>query len=167
LTALSRELRQELGTLRDFIAELQPPLLIELGLEPSVRKLTDDFTRRTGVIVKLDGWNALTERLPATVETAVFRIIQEALDNVREHAHANRVELRLHLTAERLEVTINDDGEGFDTTRGIQPGRRLGLAAMRDRAESLGGSLQIFSKPGRGVRVLLTAPLRMRVSPTQ
>lgn len=167
LTALSRELREGLGTMRDFIAELQPPLLIELGLAPSLRKFTDDFTRHTGVTVTLAGWDTLTERLPSTVETAVFRIIQEALENVREHSHANRVELRLQLTADRLEITINDDGKGFDTTRGIQPGRRLGLAAMRDRAESLGGSLQIFSKPGRGVRVLLTAPLRMRVSPSQ
>ena len=162
LRALARELRQGLDDLRDVIADLQPPLLSELGLGPSLRKYANDFSRRTGIAVKMKGWKSLDARLPTMVEIAIFRIAQEALENVRDHAQAKRAELILQLASNQIQVTISDDGKGFDAARSVQPGRRLGLAAMRDRAESLGGNLQIFSKPGRGVRVVVTAPLRMQ-----
>ncbi|MCI0475045.1 MAG: ATP-binding protein, partial [Anaerolineales bacterium] len=110
--------------------------------------------------VQLAGWETLRQRLPATMETAIFRVVQEALDNVREHARARRVQVHLERTAEQIRVTIGDDGKGFDRSRGAIPGRRLGLIAMRDRAESLNGNLQIFSEPGKGTRVVLTVPHR-------
>ncbi|MBI5305623.1 MAG: sensor histidine kinase [Chloroflexi bacterium] len=162
MTDLVRELHQGLGDLRELIAELQPPLLDELGLSPSVKKYTDEFARRTGIQVTLRGWRVLVERLPSTVETALFRIIQEALENVRQHSRASRAELVFTLARDHLQITISDNGAGFDPTRGVLPRRRLGLAAMRDRAESIGGTLHVFSKPGRGVRVMLVAPLRVR-----
>jgi signal transduction histidine kinase len=95
-----------------------------------------------------------------TMEAAIFRIVQEALDNVREHARANRVQVRLERAAEQVAVIISDNGQGFDNSSGAIPGRRLGLIAMRDRAELLNGDLQIFTEPGKGVRVVLTVPLR-------
>ena len=162
LGLLARELRQGLGDLRELIAELQPPLLDELGLSPSIKKYTDEFARRTRIKVHLRGWRALTVRLPSTVEIALFRIIQEALENVRQHSQATRVELVLVLARDHFQITINDNGTGFDSARGVQPRRRLGLAAMRDRAESIGGTIHVYSKPGHGVRVMLLAPLRVR-----
>lgn len=161
LTALSQELRQGLDQLRGLIAELQPPLLEELGLAPSIEKYTVGFTRRTGIAVTLKGWDSLVERLPSTVEMAIFRIIQEALENVRDHSHATQVELSAQMQGRLLQITVNDNGKGFDPGRGVQPRRRLGLAAMRDRAESIGGSLRVFTKAERGVRVVFTAPLRL------
>jgi len=160
LTALLQELRAGLGDLRGIIAELQPPLLDELGLAAGLKWYTENYARQTGLAIQLSGWDALAKRLPATMETAIFRIVQEALDNVREHAHASRVQVRLERTAEQVVVTISDNGQGFDNSSGAIPGRRLGLIAMRDRAELLNGNLQIFTEPGKGVRVVLTVPLR-------
>jgi len=160
LTALLGELRQGLTNVRDLVAELQPPLLSELGLSASLHKYSEDFSKRTGIRVTLHGWDALTERFPSTMEMAIFRIVQEALDNVREHAHARLVQVDLEMLPEQLTVTIIDNGKGFDTTQSVTPGRRLGLVAMRDRAELLGGNLQVFSQPGHGVRVVLTAPYK-------
>lgn len=160
LTALLGELRQGLTSVRDLVAELAPPLLNELGLSASLQKYSEEFSIRTGIRVILRGWEALTERFPATMEMAIFRVVQEALDNVREHAHARQVEVVLELALDRFTVTIADNGRGFDTTQPIAPSRRLGLVSMRDRAELLDGNLQIFSEPGHGVRVVLTAPMR-------
>jgi two-component system sensor histidine kinase DegS len=138
-------------------------LLDELGLSASVQQYVENFARKNNLAVQLVGWDAL-QRLPTTMETAIFRIVQEALDNVREHAHATRVLVRLERTAEQLRITISDDGTGFAPARGAALGRRLGLIAMRDRAELLNGDLQIFSDPGKGVRVALTIPQRAPVA---
>ena len=166
LTALLDELRQGLISVRDLVAELSPPLLSELGLVASLQKYAEDFSRRTGIPVTLQGWDALPGRFPATMEMAVFRVVQEALDNVREHARANLVRVGLDLSPDRFTVTIADNGSGFDASQPIAPSRRLGLVAMRDRAELLDGSLQVFSEPGHGVRVVLTAP-RLKSSSTR
>jgi two-component system sensor histidine kinase DegS len=180
LAALLLELRQGSTTMRHLIAELQPPLLNELGLGASLQKYAADFSSRTGIAVDLVGWDALTERFPATVEMAIFRIVQDALDNVREHARASRVEVSLALTTDRLNLTVSDNGQGFaegpgwklmgqpsgfDAASGILQQRRLGFVAMHDRADLLGGTLQVFSEAGRGVRVVLSAPLRIRTAP--
>jgi DNA-binding NarL/FixJ family response regulator len=167
LTTLLHEIRHGLTDVHMWIRELQPPLLKELGLVPSLRRYADDFSKQTGIALTLTGWAALTERIPETLEIALFRIIQEALDNVREHAHASQAEVKLDLTPEELVVTIADNGQGFDVSQGIVPGRRLGLVAMRDRADLLAGSLQIFSEPGRGARVVLTAPRARLLQPIE
>jgi two-component system sensor histidine kinase DegS len=160
LRALLEELREGLIDLRGIVAELQPPLLDELGLAASLSQYVENFAEQSGLNVRLEGWDALAERLPQTMETAIFRIIQEALDNVREHAHAQHVRVHLMRAVDHLGVTISDDGQGFDNSRGGVPGRRLGLVAMRDRAELMNATLQIFTEPGKGVRVVLTVPLR-------
>ncbi len=165
LTALLDELRQGLIRVRDLVAELSPPLLNELGLAPSLQKYAEEFTRRTDIRVVLRGWEALAERYPLTMEMAIFRVIQEALDNVREHARANQVQVELESNPDRFTVTIADNGTGFDPSRPVAPSRRLGMVAMRDRAELLGGNLQVFSEPGHGVRVVLTAPTHKPHSP--
>ncbi|MBI4788155.1 MAG: sensor histidine kinase [Chloroflexi bacterium] len=163
LTALISELRNGLADVRDLIAELQPPLLHEFGLAASLAKLTDDFSTRTGLAIALSGWQTLADRLPSTMEMAIFRIIQEALENVQSHAHATEAQIILEQSAERLVVTVADNGRGFATANEpIPAGRRLGIVAMSDRAELLGGQLQVFSEPARGVRVVLTVPLRGR-----
>lgn len=160
LMALSQELRAGLANLRGIIAELQPPLLDELGLGASVTQYAENFARQNALALELVGWDALPQRLPATLETALFRVIQEALDNVRAHARAHVVRVQLEYSAERLRVTIADDGVGFDLTRGAPAGRRVGLLMMRHRAESLNGQLEIFSEPSKGTRVVLTVPPR-------
>ncbi len=160
LLSLSSELRGALADIRDMIAELQPPLLVELGLEASLQRYAAEFSRHAGIATTLVGWQSLTERLPATMETAIFRIIQEALENIRTHAHATEAEIRLESGRDDLMLTIADNGQGFPANGGLADKRRLGLVAMNDRAELLGAQLQIFSHPARGVRVVLTIPRR-------
>jgi two-component system sensor histidine kinase DegS len=158
LDSLLHELEQGLGGMRDLIASLQPPLLEEIGLIASLQRYADKFSQQTGITVELIGWERLTERLPGTVEMAIFRIIQESLDNTRNHSRASRAQVEFASSDSSMTVVIVDNGKGF-ATQSISPGRRLGLVMMQDRAELLEGNLQIFSEPGRGVRVVLTAPL--------
>ncbi len=158
LLSLAGELRQALSEIRDVIADLQPPLLVEFGLLPSLQRYAREFSRRAGIATSLVGWDDLSERLPATMEAAIFRIIQEALENVRTHAQATQAEIRLDNKVEQLVVTIADNGKGFCAKEGLAEKRRLGLVAMSDRAELLGGHLQIFSDPARGVCVVLAVP---------
>jgi signal transduction histidine kinase len=99
------------------------------------------------------------ERLPAPVETVLFRIAQEALNNVAKHAQARRVEVAM--TRDRGGVTLHiaDDGRGFDP-EAPRPGTRLGLWSMRERVEQLGGQFEVESAPGAGTRVRAIIPLR-------
>lgn len=160
LNALLTELREGLSAVRVLIAELQPPLLGELGLEASVQKYAADFSKRTGIAVTLVGWDLQSHRLPPTMETAIFRIVQEALGNVEEHAVATQVQIDMERSSERLSITIADNGQGFVANlSALSSERRLGIVAMRDHAEWLGGQLQVYSDPGRGARVVVSVPL--------
>lgn len=158
LQSLLQELHHGLDDIRALVSGLQPPLLAEFGLAASLQKFTENFSKQTGIAVDLIGWNRLTERFPTTLELAIFRIVQEALENVRDHSHARRAEIRFEHNGNQLTVTISDNGKGFNLEGSINK-RRLGVVSMRDHAELVGGNLQIFSEPGRGVRVVLTAPI--------
>ena len=164
LTSLMYELRAGLENLRGLVFELQPPMLGELGLAAGLEKYAASFSHRTGISVTLDGVNTFTERLPATVEMSIFRIAQEAFENVSQHAQARHIQLELKRSNDQIKIVITDNGKGFDTRQSKLPERRLGLVSMRDRADLLGGTLQVFSEPGHGVQVVLTAPLRSPVS---
>ncbi|MBI5033925.1 MAG: sensor histidine kinase [Chloroflexi bacterium] len=162
LESLLRELQQGLTDIRDLISNLQPPLLEELGLVAGLRKYVARFSEQTNIPVDLIGWEQLTERLPATVELSIFRIVQEALENIRHHSQASHAQVEFSFQDGYLTVLIVDNGKGFAPTS-LAPGRRWGLVMMQDRAELLEGNLQIFSEPGNGVRVIFTAPLRVSI----
>jgi two-component system, NarL family, sensor histidine kinase DegS len=95
LNALCAELRTGLIQLQDYVAELQPPLLVEMGLGPSAAHYVKKFGERTGIRAECHSCEQFTERFPATIETALFRILQEALTNVETHAQATRVRVQL------------------------------------------------------------------------
>lgn len=162
LESLLRELQQGLDDVRDLISNLQPPLLEELGLVAGLHKYITKFSAQSGIPVDLIGWEQLTERLPATVELSIFRIVQEALENIRRHSQASYAQVELGFQNGNLTINIVDNGKGF-APQSLAPGRRWGLVMMQDRAELLEGNLQIFSEPGHGVRVILTAPLRVPI----
>jgi signal transduction histidine kinase len=96
-------------------------------------------------------------RLPAAMETTIYRIVQEALVNVVRHARATHVDVILERCQDAVKVIIEDNGRGFDTNAALYSGR-LGLLGMRERVEMLGGSLEIDSAPGLGTTVLVEAP---------
>jgi signal transduction histidine kinase len=159
IASLRDEIRGGLAQLKTFVAELQPPLLAELGLGPSLRQYAENFGLRNGLEVECNGCNRVRARLPDTIETAVFRIVQEALANVAAHSGATSVRVRLARVANQVQVEVEDNGRGFATREPADPKRRqLGLVGMADRARLVGGHLQIFSEAGKGLRVVLTVP---------
>ena len=144
---------------RDIMAELRPPVLDDYGLAAALRWYGGQFHARTGVIV-LAPIADFTPRLPLTVETALFRITQEALTNVAKHAHARQVKLGLEAASQGARLTIADDGVGFDTQAHHRRGarREWGFITMRERSEAVGGSLRIQSAPGQGTQLIIEVP---------
>ncbi|HEC63468.1 MAG TPA: sensor histidine kinase, partial [Candidatus Acetothermia bacterium] len=147
-------LGQAVELLRDLARELRPPLLDELGLEPALRHLVERFSAASGLKVELE-LTLPRGRLPRRMETALFRVIQEALENVRRHAGASRVEVRLGVEGGKLVGEVRDDGRGFD------PGgpEGVGLPGLREWMSGVGGSLEIESTRGKGTRIRFWAPL--------
>lgn len=145
------------GQLRRLARELRPTILDDLGLGPAVEWLAQGVAARAGFQVRVE---AAVGRLAPAVETALYRIVQEALSNVARHARASRVVVDLRLTPEGAAASIRDDGQGLDVEGVLaQRGERgLGLIGMRERVEGLGGRFRIRSGPGEGTEVLAIIP---------
>jgi len=159
LAALRVELRAGLTQLKELVAELQPPLLDEMGLGASMRQYIDKFGERTGLRVECKGCKDFHARYPRAIELALFRTLQEALANVDAHANATRVKIELTRGDAFVRLEIQDNGRGFAPRPAqIAKRRQLGLIIMRDRVELLGGQLKLFSEAGHGVRVLASIP---------
>jgi signal transduction histidine kinase len=135
--------------------ELRPSTLDEIGLVEALRNLVARHGERTGVDASFAGTSGRV-RPPAEIETACFRIVQEALTNVARHALARHIEVTLTVQDVALEVTVTDDWVGFDVDR-LRTG--LGLVGMGERAELSGGRLDIESAPGAGTTVRARFPL--------
>jgi len=149
--------RAEQG-LRRLSHELRPMILDDLGLTPALQSLAERVSRTTGIAIEFEG--SVDHRLDAKVETALYRIVHEALTNVVKHAHAKKVTIELQRDHTMLKCLIRDDGVGFDPA-GVGKGQRgLGLAGVRERAAAVGGTLQIKSEPQRGTELLVEIPLR-------
>lgn len=150
--------QQGLDELRKLVYELRPSILDDLGLGPAVRWYADTYVRPAGLQTDVRIAD-LGDRLSQEVETVAFRIIQEAVTNALRHAQAARLEIRVDRKGGSLLVMVRDDGVGFDPEDGNRERRTLGLHGMRERAQLVGGSLQILSVPGVGTTVLARLPL--------
>ena len=147
-----------LQSIEGVMAELRPPLLDEYGLAAALAWHAEEFSRRTGIKVSVDDEAAEAVRsLRLEAALALFRIAQEALNNVLKHARAAAVRIEVVLAGSDVTLSVQDDGAGFDASR--VPRGRLGMTSMRERAEAAGGRLEIDSAPGRGTRVVATVPL--------
>ena len=155
VTALLRQVEEQL---RGLSHELRPTILDDLGLIPAIRFLAERVSKRFGLSIHVA--SHLDSRLPPTVETTLYRIIQEALNNVTRHAGARDVWVAVDGSAKAIVCSIRDNGMGFDVaTRLKQRGNRgLGLIGIQERLIALGGSLHIESEPGGGTRLLITIP---------
>jgi signal transduction histidine kinase len=145
--------------LRCLAHELRPRILDDLGLVAALAFLADAVTRRRRIAVSSEG--SLHGRLPAVVETTVYRVVHEALNNASRHAQASRIDVVLEHCAGALHCRIDDDGVGFDMSALEQrTGERgFGLAGMREQIELLGGTFRVDSAPGHGTRLTMTIPL--------
>jgi signal transduction histidine kinase len=147
------------GSIENVMSELRPPMLDDYGLLPALQWYANEFYRRTGIRVSVDG-DELMKRLPQASEIALFRIAQEALNNVAKHAHAARVEIALAYSGNELVMTVTDDGVGLDATPASTARRRpgLGMVTMRERTQAVDGRFEIGTAPVRGTRVIVRAP---------
>jgi signal transduction histidine kinase len=143
--------------IRDVMADLRPSVLDDYGLMAALRWYGPQFAKQTGVAVIVTG-EELAPRLPALAETALFRIIQETLTNVARHAQATQVLLTLQAEGEVARLVIADDGQGFVSEAPRPPGHGWGLINMRERAQAVGGRLQVESLPGEGTHVIVEVP---------
>jgi signal transduction histidine kinase len=143
--------------IRDVMADLRPSVLDDYGLMAALRWYGPHFAKQTGVAVVVTG-EELAPRLPALAETALFRIVQEALTNVARHAQATQVLLTLQAEGEVARLVIADDGQGFVSEAPRPPGHGWGLINMRERAQAVGGRLQVESLPGEGTHVIVEVP---------
>jgi signal transduction histidine kinase len=143
--------------LRSLVFELRPPALEDEGLVATLAKQLEVLGRVHGLAVELVG--SSEDRLDPAIETGLFRIVQEALNNVVRHASASRIEVTFECARGSVTATVVDDGIGFDPHARAVLARRLGLTSMRERAEAVGGSLKIESVAGQGTTVTVTVPV--------
>ena len=163
-----RRLAEMKGLAQDLLAgvhrlifDLRPSLLDDLGLIPAVRWYAESKLEPLGLrfLTEVEG---IERRLDPRVEAALFRILQEALNNIARHAKAQNVVITFTFAADRLSIEVEDDGEGFDVSEvegATDRTRGLGLLGMRERASLLGGSLRIESQPGAGTVIQVLVPL--------
>ena len=164
LSNLKGQFRGSLDSVRAMIYDLRPPELTELGLAEAMRNYASEWELRCGI--KVGSQLDLTDtRLSPTDELAVYRIMQEALQNVHKHAHASAVGIAWSRANDGWVLHVTDDGMGFDLVKAARHKKSVGLLSMRERAELIGGSLQIQSTPGKGTAVTLLLPVEMKVEP--
>jgi signal transduction histidine kinase len=142
--------------LRHLSHELRPMVLDDLGWLAAIEFLAAAVSGRTRIPVEVR--SSVTQRLPAAVETALYRVVQEALTNAARHAHATCIRIEIDQDQDGLRCLIGDDGAGFEVDACVRRGG-LGLRGMRERLSALGGSLHIVSAPGHGAQIRFQLPV--------
>jgi signal transduction histidine kinase len=147
------------GTIENVMSELRPPMLDDYGLLPALQWYANEFSGRTGIQVSVEGDEGI-ERLPQASEISLFRIVQEALNNVAKHARAGRVHIVLERSDSQFVMSVSDDGVGMDAASHSGSSRRpgLGMVTMRERTQAVGGRFEIGAASGRGTRVVVRIP---------
>jgi signal transduction histidine kinase len=141
---------------RRLIHDLRPVALDELGLVPALRQHLARCEKEHGLTINLTADEG--QRLAGPMETALFRIVQEAVNNIIQHAKARCVSVTLNMSQEHVTLEVVDDGQGFNTQLPCS-GKQVGLWSMRERVEQLGGQFEVRSAPGRGTVVTALIPL--------
>lgn len=150
--------KETAGSIRDVMAVLRPQLLDDYGLKAALQMEVERFSARTGIQTEVVGIE-ISPRPEDGLETALFRIAQEALTNVSKHGGAKKVSVRLELADGLIRLTVSDDGIGFDLNKlNADHHSGWGLMTMRERIQAHDGSLLIVSKPGQGTQVIAEVP---------
>ena len=145
---------------RNFIFELRPMMLDDLGLTPTIRKYAEAYKEQTGLDVSLNV-TGTERRLQPYLEVMLFRAIQELLGNAARHSQASTLKLQLDMGNEMVRVTVDDNGKGFSSEI-VTESNSLGLKLIRERAEMLGGSFEIDSAAGKGSRITFSVPAQSK-----
>jgi signal transduction histidine kinase len=168
--ALTPEVASHLGEIRELIGqaieftrsltvELNPPILVEIGLQAAIESLAKGFEKNHGIPVTIedDGWPKETDE---DVRYQLFRSVRELLMNVVKHSRASSVCISLARYRNNIHIVVSDDGIGFDGADAVRKKHGFGLFTIRERMKKAGGYCEIESKPGSGTTVILTAPLK-------
>lgn len=162
LEAMESTIDRSLKELRRVVIALRPPALEELGLTHALKQSVEDL-RSDGLECRFNNTGD-SVRLPLDVEIAVYRVVQESLNNVRKHARATKVSLNLRYGLEKLVVEVRDNGRGFDLSRTLDSAvaaGHLGLLGMKERVENLGGDVKIRTSQDGGTTVTLVLPIQL------
>ncbi|MGI6659605.1 MAG: histidine kinase [Dethiobacteraceae bacterium] len=158
---LKAMVKESLQEVRKIIFNLRPMVLDDLGLIPTLRRFISELQKHTKLTIELVVLGGDNQRLPNTLEVAVFRIIQEALNNICKHAQAQRCLVKLEMLPKRLHILVSDDGCGFDPDLSANAKTEsFGLLGMRERVELLKGEMEITSAPGSGSEIQIMIPIK-------
>lgn len=159
LEDIREEVDEILGKIRRFTQDLRPPTIDYLGLIPTLRELVSQWEAQSGIQCTLHVTGS-ERHFIAEDELLIYRLVQEALSNAWRHSEADQVRITVNFTEDRTIVEISDNGRGFEMEEGlkfVQSGK-IGLAGMEERADLLGGTVDILSSPGQGTRIVLEIP---------
>jgi two-component system sensor histidine kinase DegS len=145
---------------RDYMFDLRPMMLDDLGLIPTLRRYVDHYNEKSSVPAVLTVTGA-ERRFAAYKEVVIFRVIQELLANVRAHSHATRAQIFLDVSEDLVQSTVEDNGSGFNVAEVLSGGapRGIGLSTLKERVSMLGGDIRIDSAVGRGTKIALQMPI--------
>jgi signal transduction histidine kinase len=152
---------QLIARVRRISVDLRPPLLDEVGLGPALRLYLEGQAALSNVPIELDVQDRIEGRLAPDLEIACFRVVQESITNALRHASAARIRVRLVRTADRVSLTVHDDGRGFDLDElaGADVAGHLGIVGMRERVRARAGFFRLSSSPGVGTDVEIDLPV--------
>jgi two-component system sensor histidine kinase DegS len=156
LTGVKTTASSTFQKVRDFIFELRPMMLDDLGLVPTISRYTETFKEQSGIEVRLIS-TGMEQRFESYLEVMVFRAIQELLSNIALHSQATQVIIQMDSSTTGLRVSIEDNGKGFDIEK-VQEKGSMGLKVIRDRVQMLGGSMEVHSTVGHGTHILFQIP---------
>lgn len=162
LASLKEMVKDSLQDVRKIIFELRPMVLDDLGIIPALKRYISDFQAKNEINVEFKVSSNIQVRMGDTLEIAVFRIIQEALNNVSKHAQADTVLVYLEQMESQVNLRVKDDGKGFDWNRemDLEKSDSYGLLGVRERVELLEGELKIITAPGEGTDIFVRIPIK-------
>ena len=163
LQELSQRVDQLIDAMRHLSHSLHSSTLEILGLAGGLKSFCNEFTKNQNIQVNFDAIN-VPRGIPQELASCIFRITQEALRNIGKHSRADRADVRVEWTGEKLHLSIRDEGIGFDP-RSHSPEAGIGLRSMEERLRMLGGQIDIRSQPGRGTRIHAWLPCKVAISP--
>ncbi|MGD8893900.1 MAG: sensor histidine kinase, partial [Desulfobacterales bacterium] len=160
---ISKALRGCIKEIRDLSYDLLPPDLDEMGLVNTLFQYCDDFSKENGITVDFNSAGIEDLRLDFDTEINLYRLVQEGLNNIKKHAKADHVTVRLVAAFPDIILRIKDNGKGFNVrkrTSKLRKEKRMGIHSMKQRARLLRGKMEIQSKPMQGTKISITLPYR-------
>lgn len=161
LNSLKASANSTFSKVRDYIFDLRPMMLDDLGIVPTIRRYSEAYKEKTGLDLNVVV-TGTERRLEAHREVLIFRTVQALLQNVRDYAQATQVKVLVDLDENQVRATVEDNGKGFDVEPAMEEeGAAHGLRVNKDRLEQVGGSFEIESQPGEGTRVTFSVPIEL------